>query len=120
MKRSLASLSILAATISLFQASPSLAAEIAMTELKSTTGARVNRVATSPGMVRSTGDASKAVAGNTGGSGRSGVNRTLNERALNPQPLPPVERGRGSATSGDRAALPNGIIIVGGKSGGAR
>lgn len=35
--------------------------------------------------------------------------------ALNPQPLPPVERGRRGS-----GALPNGIIIVGGKDGVAR
>ena len=40
--------------------------------------------------------------------------------ALNPQPLPPVERGRRSGAAGDRKVLPNAIIIVGGKNGGAR
>ncbi len=40
--------------------------------------------------------------------------------SLNPQPLPPVERGRRGAVAGDHKTLPNGIIIVGGKNGGAR
>ena len=40
--------------------------------------------------------------------------------SLNPQPLSPVERGRRGGAAGDRKALPNGIIIVGGKNGGAR
>ena len=44
----------------------------------------------------------------------------LSKRALNPQPLPPGERGRHSGSSRDQSVLPNGIIIVGGKNGGAR
>lgn len=40
--------------------------------------------------------------------------------SLNPQPLPPVERSRRGGAAGDRKALPNGIIIVSGKNGSAR
>lgn len=108
MKRSFASLSILAASISLLLAAPVGAAEVAMTDLHTQTSARGNSNAMSVGTARSTRDAGRA---------RSS---TVNERALNPQPLPPVERGRRGGAAGDQNVLPNGIIIVGGKNGGAR
>ena len=119
MKRSFAPLSILAASISLLLAAPVCAAEVARTNLQTQTSA------------------GKAVAGNIGSNGKAPDGRvadsrnasrdagrarsnTMNERALNPQPLPPVERGRRGGAAGDQNVLPNGIIIVGGKNGGAR
>ena len=138
MKRSFASLSILAASISFLHASPARAAEDSMTQLQSQMAQRANSLAMANGMSQASHDGSKAVAGNIGGSGkapagrasesrtasrdvgRSGAGNALNERALNPQPLPPVEKGRRPAAAGQDKALTTGIIIVGGKNGVAR
>lgn len=138
MKRSFAFLSILAASILPVHASPAPGAEDSMTQLQSEMARRANVLAMSNGMSRASHDGSKAVAGNTGSSGkapegrvaesrsasrdvgRSGAGSSLNERALNPQPLPPVETGRRPAAAGKDKALTTGIIIVGGKNGVAR
>ena len=162
MKRSFAFLSILAAAVPLAHAAPA-PGEDSMTELQSQVSRRASVLSTATGMSQAMHDGNKAVAGNIGGSGkapdwrsaeirsasrdvgRSGIGNSLNERALNPQPLPPtrqlpnrpttprqdlvslnpqplppVETGRRPAAAGNDKALTTGIIIVGGKSGVAR
>lgn len=105
MKRSFASLSILAASLSLLHASPVHAAEDSMTQIQSQMAKRANALESR--------SASRE-------GGRIGAGSALNARALNPQPLPPVETGRRPAAAGQDKALTTGIIIVGGKNGVAR
>ncbi len=138
MKRSFAFLSILAASLSLLHASPARAAEDSLTKIQSQMAERANVLAMAKGMSQANHDGSKAVVGNMGGTGKTpdgraadsrsasreggriGAASASNERALNPQPLPPVETGRRPPAAGQDKALTTGIIIVGGKNGVAR
>ncbi len=109
MKRSFASLSILAASISLLHASPVFAAGDSMTKIRTKTSAPADTSATSRVVARSSHDA-----------GKQRVTPRQDLVSLNPQPLPPVETGRRPAATGKDKALTTGIIIVGGKNAIAR
>ncbi len=112
--------SLVLASLGLLYASSASSAESNMSELQNLQGQRANTTQLASGMSKATQQGSKTVAGNMGGSGAStppvGA-QSANRRALNPQPLPPVDRpGAGvGVAKRDRSALPTGIIIVGGK-----
>lgn len=114
--------SLVVASLALLCADPSSSAEAHMIELQSLQGQRATTLQVATGAAKSMREGSNAVAGNMGGTG-AGTPPVAAPRAhrgsLNPQPLPPAERSGSGVGVGvgkrDRSALPNGIIIVGGK-----